>query len=73
MNWAEENNYTTDYEPIISNLPEYDVFQEMPSSFAGTIEDWHKELDDFEPVAREEYLEICKKIYIAILDENRLE
>lgn len=38
-----------------------------------TSEEWNSELDEFEDVIKEEYLEICKKIYIAILDENRLE
>jgi len=73
MYFAETNNYDYDYCPFVDDLPDYNPFQDRPENYPGTDEQWQKELDEFEDVIKKEYVEICKKIYIALLDQNRLE
>jgi hypothetical protein len=71
--FIDDNNYDDDYMQIVESPEEYDIFQEMPESYVGTIEDWHKELDAFEEVAKEEALATSKELYVKILSLNRLE
>jgi hypothetical protein len=72
-NWIEKFNYDDHYMPLINYDGEYNSFQNMPDSYVGTIEDWWKELDDFEDFARQQALESAKELYVKILDLNRLE
>ena len=75
MNFVEENNYSNETgDCIVYELPdEWSPFENKPDNYIGTTDEYYKELDSFEDIVKKEYLEICKKIYIAILDENRLE
>lgn len=63
MVWAEENNFTEEYDPIYEELPDYNPFQEKPDSFKGTLEEWDEELDSFEKEIKKEYIEICENIW----------
>ena len=72
-NWIEKFNYDDHYIPLIDYVEEYNPFQDMPDTYQGTIDDWWKELDDFEDFARQQALESAKELYVKILSLNRLE
>lgn len=64
MNWFEANNYDEDtLESIVTELPDdVNPFQDMPSWYKGTLENWEKELDETVEYVKNQYVEACKKI-----------